>query len=244
MRKKLTMVLLAVMIILTSLNAYSSAVETIGEGYKTYSIKGRSVLFEDDLVKRKELRKKVAEWITIDLRDVELLLPKKAYKSISKVAIWIDYTTGPEEVGGMSGKGACYYPGPSFLFRNGLSLNKIGGVEIFDAYTYAAWRHMYSGKVVLHELAHAYEHQVISKKERNELIATYQRAKLSGKYNRVEYKASGQYYRAYAMSNYHEYFTELTEAYYGDNDYFPHNCDQLKHFDPEGYALIDKLWNR
>lgn len=243
-RKKLTTLLLAVAIALTSLNAYTAATEVTGVGYKTYSIKGRSVLFEDDLVKRKELRRKVAEWITIDLRDVKLKFPERAYEKISKVAIWIDYTTDP--IGGLTGHGAAYFPGPSFMLRHGWPLAKVGNIEIFNALEYVQWRGRYSGQVLVHELSHAYEQYVTdnSKKFRNELVKVFHRAKLSGKYQKVDYKGSIQKYPAYAMTNANEYFAELTEAYYGNNDYFPHNREQLKQFDPEGFALIEKFWNK
>jgi hypothetical protein len=45
------------------------------------------------------------------------------------------------------------------------------------------------------------------------------------------------------MTNANEYFAELTEAYYGNNDYFPHNRELLEMFDPEGCELIEKFWN-
>ena len=110
---------------------------------------------------------------------------------------------------------------------------------------YIQWRGMYSGKVVIHELSHAYEQLITddSKKLRDELVIVYHRAKLSGKYQLVDYKGSQQLFPAYAMTNANEYFAELTEAYYGNNDYFPHNREQLKKFDPEGYELIEKFWN-
>lgn len=172
------------------------------------------------------------------------MLPEKAHKSISKVAIWIDYTTEPLD--GLSGHGACHFPGPSFLLKHGWPLDKVGGIEIFNALEYVQWRGRYSGQVLVHELSHAYELYVTdnSKKLRDELVKVYQRAKLSGKYQQVDYKGSMQKFPAYAMTNANEYFAELTEAYYGNNDYFPHNREELKKFDPEGYALIEKFWNK
>lgn len=227
---------------LTSLNAYTSAVETTGEGYKTYTIDGRYVLFEDDLVERDALRRKVAEWITIDLKDIELKIPEKAWDSIKHVSIWIDYTTEP--TGSLTGRGACYFNGPWFLVTYKWPMQKEENIEIFDAYQYIGWRGGFVGQVVLHELGHAYEDQVLNDAERRELVKVYQCAKLSGIYDFVKRTGEAGYKEAYAMYNYHEYFTELTEAYFGNNDFFPHTAEQLERHDPQGYALIDRLWNR
>ena len=44
------------------------------------------------------------------------------------------------------------------------------------------------------------------------------------------------------MTNEKEYFAECTEAYFGENDFFPFNAAELKAHDPEMYALLGTLW--
>ena len=39
-----------------------------------------------------------------------------------------------------------------------------------------------------------------------------------------------------------EYFAELTEAYFGRNDYEPFDRSGLRAFDPLGYAVIESVW--
>ncbi len=46
------------------------------------------------------------------------------------------------------------------------------------------------------------------------------------------------------MSNPMEFFAELSEAYFGTNDYFPFTRDDLKAFDPESYRAISTAWER
>ena len=48
--------------------------------------------------------------------------------------------------------------------------------------------------------------------------------------------------RAYALTDDKEYFAELTEAYYGVNDFYPFTRDQLLSFDIAGYTLIEQAW--
>jgi Mlc titration factor MtfA (ptsG expression regulator) len=79
-----------------------------------------------------------------------------------------------------------------------------------------------------------------------EIKAAYDKAKASGKYDRVERKDSeGRIHvdRAYAMTTPQEYFAEATEAYFSRNDFFPFNRDELKKHDPEIFALLEKIWS-
>lgn len=39
-----------------------------------------------------------------------------------------------------------------------------------------------------------------------------------------------------------EYFSELCEAYWGENDYYPFNYEQLKEHDPVGFAMMKTIW--
>ena len=39
------------------------------------------------------------------------------------------------------------------------------------------------------------------------------------------------------------YFAELSEAYFGTNDFYPFVRAELKEHDPRGYALMEKAWS-
>jgi hypothetical protein len=39
-----------------------------------------------------------------------------------------------------------------------------------------------------------------------------------------------------------EYFSECSEAYFGQNDFYPFVRAELKEFDRAGYALMVKEW--
>ena len=49
--------------------------------------------------------------------------------------------------------------------------------------------------------------------------------------------------KAYAATNQEEYFAELTEAYFGHNDWFPHNREELRKYDPRGFKMIEEVWS-
>jgi hypothetical protein len=74
-----------------------------------------------------------------------------------------------------------------------------------------------------------------------EIVAAYQQAKNAGLYANVA-SIDGSVGRAYALTDEKEYFAELTEAYFLKNDFFPFNREELRKYDPNGYALIERLW--
>ena len=98
----------------------------------------------------------------------------------------------------------------------------------------------------LHEFAHAYHDRELDGGFDNaEIKAAYEKAKASGKYDRVERQDSEgrkTMDRAYAMTNPQEYFAECTEAFFTRNDFFPYIHDELQRHDPEMVELLTKLW--
>ena len=75
--------------------------------------------------------------------------------------------------------------------------------------------------VVLHELAHAYHDQVLGFGH-PEVRAAWERAAEGGTYDAIA-RNNGRTERAYAITDHKEYFAELTESYFGTNDFFPFN---------------------
>jgi hypothetical protein len=93
---------------------------------------------------------------------------------------------------------------------------------------------------VLHELAHAYHDQVLGF-EHEEIRAAYERFKASGKYKSVLH-INGKKVQHYALTDAKEFFAEMTEAYFGTNDFFPFNRAELKQEEPEIFELLAKIW--
>ena len=48
--------------------------------------------------------------------------------------------------------------------------------------------------------------------------------------------------RAYAANNPQEYFAELSEAWFGANDFYPFVRAEVLEHDPEAAELLKKLW--
>jgi Mlc titration factor MtfA (ptsG expression regulator) len=182
---------------------------------------------------------KALQLLRAQLEEIVRVVPAQAVAELRKVPLWINPEYPKVQ------PRAEFHPGADWLRENGRDPAMVKGVEftnvrIFEAET----RRM--PNFALHELAHAYHNRTLRMSFGNlEIKAAYEKAKASGKYDRVERKDSegrSRMERAYAMTNPQEYFAECTEAYFTRNDFFPFTREELKQHDPEMFALLEKLW--
>ena len=182
---------------------------------------------------------KALQLLRAQLDEIVRVVPAQAVAELRKVPLWINPEYPKVQ------PRAEFHPGADWLRENGRDPVMAMGVEftnvrIFEAET----RRM--PNFALHELAHAYHNRTVRMSFGNlEIKAAYEKAKASGKYDRVERKDSegrSSMERAYAMTNPQEYFAECTEAYFTRNDFFPFTREELKQHDPEMFALLEKLW--
>jgi len=94
---------------------------------------------------------------------------------------------------------------------------------------------------LLHEFAHAYHHRVLGGDHPGVLHA-YRRAMDEGLYEQVARRGQTDPERAYAATNEKEYFCELSEAWFGANDFFPFDRRDLEGHDPVGAQLMRDTW--
>lgn len=64
----------------------------------------------------------------------------------------------------------------------------------------------------------------------------------SGIYENV-LRNTGRRQQAYALNSVSEYFAELSEAYFDENDFEPFTRKELRAFDPLGYAALRQIWS-
>jgi hypothetical protein len=114
-----------------------------------------------------------------------------------------------------------------------------GGIELpnaqafLDSYSWEPW-------AILHELTHFYHHTILGD-DNADIRGAYRHARDAHLYESVA-RYDGSTARAYALENDHEYFAELSEAYFGRNDFFTFTRDELATYDPTGFAVIKALW--
>lgn len=195
-----------------------------------------------ELVREPTLCAPVLEALRSDLAEIGRVVPEPAMAMLrDRVTIWVELQ-GAVVPGGMSGRGMVFHPSADWLRENGLDPERAGGVEIVRAQDFLDWRDA-QPMMVLHELAHAYHHLIGIDHE--QIVAAYEAAKVSGEYDSVGYVLApeGEGRPAYAMRNATEYFSELSEAYFGRNDYEPFDWAGLRAFDPGGFAVVESVWS-
>ncbi len=174
------------------------------------------------------------------LEEIVRVVPANAVAELQKVPFWIS-----PEYPAIRPK-AEYHPGAGWLRDHGRDPVMAKGVELTNARRFQQETERMPF-FILHELAHAYHDRVLTGGMRNvEIVAAYERAKASGRYEKVERVNGGNrphtFERAYAMTNPMEYFAETSEAYFGRNDFYPFNRRDLLQQDPEMADLLGKLW--
>ena len=170
--------------------------------------------------------------LTSNLSHIETLISADIIAYLKTVRIWLE-----EDVPAFPG--AVYHPSAGWLSNNGYPEYWAEGIQIGNATNYLNWTSIQPA-MVLHELSHAWHHQVIGY-DQMEIVNAYAAALESGIYDSVEY-AGGGMQPAYGMNNKQEYFAELSEAYFWENDFYPFNRSQLETFDPQGFTAIENAW--
>ena len=168
------------------------------------------------------------------LYDIQHVVPADKVEKLRKVGIWIDVSHGKL-------KPAQYHPGAGWLKDNGYAAALVKCVHIPVAAEFASVNHQrVQPWSVMHELAHAYHDQVLGFDDA-EVKAAYERFRESGKYKSTLH-INGKKVPHYALTNEREFFAEMTEAYFGHNDFYPFNRAELKRDEPELYELLTKIW--
>ena len=222
------------MMLLAAVAGLASAVRAeplTAADYQSTKIQGWTVWVEKslDTHPRKEQALKL---ISTKLAIVKKVVPATALPALKKVPIWLSRNTAP---------GAAYHPSADWLAANGRVVEMERSIELANIDDFIDWS-VGQPMMLLHELSHAWHHQVVSLGYDNPRTKrTYDAAVASGIYESVDYY-NGQKLRAYALNNAMEYFAECSEAYFGKNDFEPFNRAELRNFDPEGWRMVRKLW--
>jgi len=209
--------------------------------YETHILRGWTLHVHRELLAadaRQTL--KALQLLDKQLEEITNAVPNAAVAKLQKVRLYFN----PEYAGVRPI--AEYHPGADWLRKNGRDPAMAKSVEFTNVRIYEAEVNRMPW-FVLHELAHAYHDRELPQGFANPAIAAaYARARDSGKYDKVERHLGNDrpstVEKAYAMTTPMEYFAEATEAYFGRNDFFPFNRDELKKHDPSMAELLGKLW--
>lgn len=199
-------------------------------------IEGWKVLVDDRLLlpENEAVGKRALQLLEAKLADIRSVVAADRLARLQGVTIVLDLTHG--DLRSMQ-----YHPGAGWLVEHGYAKELAKCVHIPDAaYFIDARTNNQQPWCVLHELAHSYHDQVFGFDEPR-ILKAYQDYKKSGHGDAVML-FDGRRMRHYALTNQMEFFSEMSEAYFGNNDFFPFNRGELKTAEPEIYALLEKVW--
>lgn len=168
-----------------------------------------------------------------ELAEVVALVPAKALATLRTVPVFIENNNPGFPC-------AAYHPSKDWLKENGYNLDKARSVEISNPKNFVAWVKLNQPLMVLHEMAHAY-HDIKFGFSDPYIGAVYKLAQTSGTYDDVGHNRGGTR-RHYGLNNQQEFFAEATEAYFGENDFYPFNRAQLRAHDPKAAEMIEWAW--
>ena len=209
--------------------------------YQTQTLEGWTLKINDQLLgASKDATDKALVLLSAHLKEIIRVVPGEAVEQMKKVTLWMnpEYPTGHPR--------AEYHPDASWLRANGRNPAMAKGIEFSNIKSFEAeTRRMPC--FVLHELAHSYHDRVLGF-EQPDILAAYKKALASKSYDKVErwHGVAGRpntVERAYAMTNHKEYFAEVTEAFFGRNDFFPFTREDLEKHDPDAVKVLQKVWN-
>ncbi len=183
-----------------------------------------------------DLRVRALRFLESKLADIKVVVPKDRVEKLQSVTIVLDLTHG--KLGPMQ-----YHPDAGWLKSNGFSPDLAKCVHLPRAIDVVTARNIREQPwVILHELAHAYHDQVLSFDEAR-VIQAYENFKKSGRGEKALLH-NGARVKHYGLTNHKEFFAEMTEAYFGSNDFFPFNRGELKETEPEIFALLREIWEQ
>jgi hypothetical protein len=198
----------------------------------TEAIAGFEVSFSPDLFREDEAAERARAFMRDRLEEVLRLVPTSAAPALKETRFWLGLA--------ISNAPVAFYAGTSIssheAFHDGT------GVVIPNILRFIERTDPAHPLAVLHELAHAYHHQVLGKWN-SDIKRAYETAKMKGLYLDIESTDGRRHPIGYALTNDHEYFAELSEAFFGRNEQFPFTREQLRDYDPDGYRVVELAWD-
>ena len=205
------------------------------EAYASETIEGWTVLINKSFRRREEqLSTDTLALLRQQLYLIVRNVPPRAVKKLREIKIWVEESEPHHPC-------MCYHPDPGWLREHDMNPDKARSVELANARNFLKWTHAQPW-MVFHELAHGYHHQFLSDGFENaELRASFERVTQSKTYESVLH-INGRRQRHYALTNPQEYFAELSEAYFGTNDFYPFVRSELEEVDPAGCDVLQTVW--
>ncbi len=204
--------------------------------HSTRNIEGWTVRVDDRLLKGDiaAVGERALKLLTARLVAITFVVPEKSLAKMRTITIELDLNYGDLRV-------MQYHPDAGWLKEHGYSEKLAKCVPIPTVEDFLEPEGIHSQPwVVLHELAHGFHDQTIGFDDPR-VIAAWKKFCDSGKYKSV-LTVSGKKREHYGLTDEKEFFAEMTESYFGSNDFYPFVAGELKQAEPDLFALLAEIW--
>ena len=202
----------------------------------TRQLEGWNVRVDDRLLEspHDDLLKRALRFLEAKLVDIKTVVSAERVAELQRVTIVLDLNCG--ELTSMQ-----YHPDAGWLKGHGYPADLEKCVHLPLAANLATRRNVNEQPwVILHELAHAYHDQRLGFDEPR-IREVYEQYKQSG-HGEATLLYNGKRVKHYALTNHKEFFAEMTESFFGVNDFFPFNRAELQEAEPAIFELMSRVW--
>lgn len=225
-----------ILLVLMSIAAGAAEQPPLPTAHTTHDIEGWTVRVDDRLLHGDgaAVGGRALKLLTARLVAITIVVPEKSLAKLRAITIELDLNHG--DLRSMQ-----YHPDAGWLKEHGYSEKLAKCVHIPEVEDFLSpAENLRMPWVVLHELAHAFHDQVIGFEEPR-VAAAWKAFRDSGKYQSV-LTSPGHLREHYGLTDPKEFFAEMTECYFGSNDFHPFVAGELKQAEPEIFALLADIW--
>ena len=218
------------------LPVFSAEKAPLPTAHTTRNLEGWTVRVDDRLLRGEGavLGERALKLLTARLVAITIVVPEPALAKLRAINIGLDL-----DYGGL--RPMQYHPDAGWLKEHGYSERLAKCVHIPEVEDFLSpAENVRMPWVVLHELAHGFHDQTIGFDDPR-VIAAWKKFCAGGKYQSV-LTSTGHMREHYALTDQMEFFAEMTECYFGSNDFYPFVAGELKTAEPEIFALLAEIW--
>lgn len=247
-RSKLVLVVLSILVF--SLNGSARALQSnpselpqhitqipsLPDSHTTRLIEGWTVRVDDRLLSGEgaAVGERALKLLNARLVGISVVVPEPSLAKLRETPIQLDLTHGAFH-------SMQYHPSAGWLKNNGYDKKLAKCIHIPDVQNFLSpFENHRQPWAVLHELAHAYHDRVLGFDEPR-IAEAWRDFRDCDRYKSV-LTSPGPMREHYALTDEKEFFAEMTECYFGANDFYPFVAGELKQAEPEIFALLRDIW--
>ena len=228
--------ILGPLLALLCVSAFAAEKTPLPTAHTTRNLEGWTVRVDDRLLHGNgaAVGERALKLLTARLVAITMVVPEKSLAQLRAITIELDLNYG--DLRPMQ-----YHPDAGWLKEHGYSEQLAKCVHIPEVEDFLSpYENHRMPWVVLHELAHGFHDQTIGFDDAR-VIAVWKKFSQSGKYKSV-LTSPGHLREHYGLTDPKEFFAEMTECYFGSNDFYPFVTGELKQAEPEIFKLLADIW--